>query len=91
MIASAPTSAAAFELAIVSAVLIAEVCTKTCGAARDMLAGDLGDAPALGLAQIGELAGAAAGEDDVDAALDHPIDMAFSAPSSTLSRPLRTA
>ena len=35
------------------------------GAARHMLAGDLGDAPALGLAQIGELAGSAAGQDDM--------------------------
>ena len=47
------------------------------GAARDMLAGDLGDAPALGLAQIGELPGAAAGEDDVHPAFDHPIDVAL--------------
>src|SRR5262249_33510273 len=27
-------------------------------------------------AQIGELAGAAAGQDDLDAAFDHPVDMA---------------
>ena len=41
----------------------------------DVLGRDLGDAPQLGGAEIGELAGAAAREDDVHAVLDHPVDV----------------